>query len=159
MQEDQIKIIINEILQRGQTAKEKFRFVKHYNDFKVSSEFVKDIMSKHDFAFFSHEFRSDVMQTVYEPFLDCIKELIECSGDVEVLDFIKECDIYPLQLELLESYYSTGKCERNEDILLHELGYETNRMMENMIHIFRKMSQKRPIFILLNGIHYAHSSA
>ena len=158
MQKEQIKIIINEILQRGPGAKDKFRFVKHYNDFKVSSEFVKDIISKHDFMFFSHEFRNDVMQKVYEPFFDWIKELIDCRGDMEIRDFLNECDVYPLQLEVIESYYSTGKCERNEDILLHELGYETHRMMDNLINIFRKISQKQPIFILLNGIHYAHSS-
>ena len=158
MQKDQVEIMINEILQRGQETNEKFHFVKHYNNFTVSSEVVRDIISKHDFSFFSHEFRNDVMQTVYEPFLDCIKELVEYSTDVEVRDFIKECDIYPLQLELLESYYYAGKCERNEDILLHELGYETIRMMDNMIHIFRKISQKQPVFILLNGIHFAHAS-
>ena len=158
MQKDQIEIMINEILQRGQGTKEKFRFVKHYNDFKISSEFVKNIISEHKFSFFSHEFRSDVMQTVYEPFFDCIKELIECSADTGVLDFINECDVYPLQLELLESYYALGKCERKEDILLHELGYETIRMMDNIIRILKKISQIQPIFILLNGIHYAHSS-
>ena len=159
MNKEQIKIIINEILQRGQGTKSKFSFVKHYNDIKVSPEFVKDIIGKQDFRFFSHEFRNDVMQTVYEPFFDWIKELIDCRGDMEVRDFLNECEIYPLQLELIESYYFTGKCERNEDILLHELGYETKRMMDNMIHIFRKMSQKQPIFILLNGIHYAQSSS
>ena len=31
-------------------------------------------------------------------------------------------------------------------------------MMDNMIRILKKISQIQPIFILLNGIHYAHSS-
>ena len=159
MQKEQIKIIINEMLQRGQGAKDKFSFVKHYNEFELSPEFVKDIVSRQNFMFFSHEFRSDIMHTVYEPFIDWIKELIDCRGDMEVRDFLNECEVYPLQLEVIESYYFTGKCERNEDILLHELGYETHRMMDNLIHIFRKISQKQPIFILLNKIHYAHSSS
>ena len=159
MQKEQINIIINEILRRGQGAKDKFRFVKHYNDFIVSSEYVKEIISTHGFRIFSHEFRKDVMQPVYEPFFDWLRELIDCRGDMEVRDFLNECDVYPLQIELIENYYFTGKCERNEDILLHELGYETKRMMDNMIHIIRKISQKQPIFILLNRIHYAHSSA
>ena len=158
LQKNQIQVIINEILQRGQGTKEKFHFVKHYSDFKVSPEFVKEIIIKHGFCFFSHEFKSDVMQNVYEPFLDCIKELVEGSVNVDVRDFIEQCDVYPLQLELLESYYSIGKCERSEDILLHELGYETTRMMDNMIHIFRTIAKRQPIFILLNGIHYAHAS-
>ena len=158
LQKDQVQIIINEILQRGQGTKGKFHFIKHYSDFKVSPEFVKDSISGHNFCFFSHEFRSDVMQNVYEPFLDCIKEVVECSANVDVRDFVEQCDVYPLQLELLESYYSIGMCERSEDILLHELGYETTRMMDNMIHIFRTIAKRQPIFILLNGIHYAHSS-
>lgn len=158
MQKDQVQTIINEILQKGQGTKGKFHFIKHYSDFKVSPEFVKDSISGHDFCFFSHEFRSDVMQNVYEPFLDCIKEVVECSANVDVRDFVEQCDVYPLQLELLESYYSIGMCERSEDILLHELGYETTRMMDNMIHIFKEISQRQPIFILLNGIHYAHAS-
>ena len=159
MQKEQINIIINEILRRGQGAKEKFRFVKNYNDFIVSSEYVKEIISTHGFRIFSHEFRKDVMQPVYEPFFEWTKELIDSRGDMEVRDFLVECDVYPLQLELIENFYYTGRCERNEDILLHELSYETKRMMDNMINIFSKISQKQPIFILLNGIHYAHSSA
>ena len=158
MKNEQIQIILNEILRRGQGTKDKYRFVKHYNELKISPEFVKDIISKHNYYFFTHEFRNDVMQTVYEPFFEWTKELIDCRGDMEVREFLNECDVYPLQLDLIENFYYTGKCERNEDILLHEFGYETNRMMDNMIHIFRKISQKQPIFILLNGIHYAHSS-
>ena len=101
MQNEQIKILLNELLHRGQGAKDKFRFIKHYNDLKVSSEFVKDIISQHNIRFFSHEFRNDVMQTVYEPFFDWLRELIDCRGDMEVRDFLNECDVYPLQIELI----------------------------------------------------------
>lgn len=151
-------MIINEILREGKGAIDKFRFVKHYNDFNIPSEMVQECVDGHGFMFFSHEFRMDVMQSVYEPFFEWVKELIDCRGNMDVRDFLQECGVYPLQLEVLESYYYTGKCERNEDILLHELEYETKRMMDNLISIFKKISEKQPIFILLNGIHYAHSS-
>ena len=159
MQENQIHKMINELIHRGHDSRNKFQFVKHYNDFSISPEFVEDIIKESNFMFFSHEFCLDTMQSAYEPFFDWIKILIDCRGNMEVRDFLKECEVYPLQYEIIESFYFSGECKRKEDILLHELNYETNRMMDNMVRIFKNISQKKPIFILLNRIHYAHASA
>ena len=159
MQIEQVQKMINDIIRKGHDTKKKFQFVKHYNDFSISSESVKESIKENDFMFFLHEFRMDVMQSVYEPFFDWIKILIDHRGDIEVRDFLDECGVYPLQREIIESFYHTGECKRREDILLHELTYETDRMMDNLIRIFKKIAQKQPIFILLNGIHYAHSSS
>ena len=159
MQENQIHKMINELIHRGHDSKNKLQFVKHYNNFSISPEFVEDIIKESNFMFFSHEFSFDTMQSAYEPFFDWIKILIDCRGDMEVRDLLKECEVYPLQYEIIESFYFSGKCERKEDILLHELNYETNRMMDNMVRIFKYVSKKQPIFILINRIHYAHASA
>ncbi|MBQ3514196.1 MAG: GGDEF domain-containing protein [Lachnospiraceae bacterium] len=158
MQENQIHKMINELIHRGYDSKNKLQFVKHYNDFSISPEFVEDIIKESNFKFFAHEFSLDTMQSAYEPFFDWIKILIDDRGDIEVRDFLEECEVYPLQYDMIESFYFTGECKRNEDILLHELTYEINRMMDNMVRIFRNISQKQPIFILLNRIHYAHAS-
>ena len=159
MQQNQIHKMINELIHRGHDSKNKLQFVKHYNDFSISPELVEEIIKESNFMFFAHEFSMDAMQSAYEPFFDWIKELIDCRGNMEVRDFLKECEIYPLQYEIIESFYFSGECKRKEDILLHELNYETNRMLDNMVRIFRNISQKQPIFILLNRIHYAQASA
>ena len=158
MQEKQIHKMINELIHRGSESKVKVQFVRHYNDFSIEPEYVKDVIKESNFLFFSHEFSLENMQSAYEPFLEWLKVAIDYRGEMEVRDFLQECEVYPLHYEIFESFYSCGECKRKEDILLHELEYENNRMLDNMIHVFKRMSKKQPIFMLLNKIHYAQSS-
>lgn len=158
MQERQIQKMINELIHRGSESKIKVQFVRHYNDFSIEPEYVKDVIEESGFLFFFHEFSLENMQSAYEPILDWIKVMIDHRGDMEVRDFLKKCEVYPLHYDIIESFYFSGECKRKEDILLHELEYEQSRMLDNMIHILKKISKNQPIFMLLNKIHYAQSS-
>ena len=154
----QIDRMVNELTKRGEHSRNKALFIRHYDAYCIDADYVKNIMKDADFTYFAHEFSLEDIQPAYEPFLNWIKELYEQSGEESPRSFLEKCQVYPLHYDIFESYFETGEASRWEDILLHEIKYEQKRMMDNMIQILKYASKKRPIFMLLNRIHFAQNS-
>ena len=158
MHKTQIDRMVNELTKRGEHSRNKALFIRHYDAYCIDADYVKNIMKDADFTYFAHEFSLEDIQPAFEPFLNWIKELYEQSGEESPRSFLEKCQVYPLHYDIFESYFETGEASRWEDILLHEIKYEQKRMMDNMIQILKCTSKKRPIFMLLNRIHFAQNS-
>lgn len=159
MQNRQIDRLINQLVKKSAHSKDKALFIRHYDGYSIDAGCVKKIVEDAGFFCLDHEFSLYGIQSAFEPFLDWTKELYPKSGEGSIRDFLKKCRVYPLHYGILESFIETGACVRWEDILLHEISYEQTRMMKNIINIFQYMSEKKPIFLLLNRVHLAQSSS
>lgn len=158
MQNRQIDRMVNELMKKSRHSKDKALFIRHYDAYNIDAGYVKEKAEDAGFTCFTHEYSLYGIQLAFDPFLDWTKELWLQSGEESPLEFLKKCNVYPLHYEIFESFFKTGKCSRQEDILLHEISYEQTRMMNNIINIFQYMSKEKPIFLLLNRIHFAQSS-
>lgn len=139
-----------------------FMFIKHYNTLLISEEelhsIVVDETSNRCLLF--HEFPMHSMQGPYAPFLDWIRELYYSYFKEEQTpeEFVKNGGVYPLQQEVYASYIRTGTATRTEDLLLIELEYERQRMLQSLVNLYLYVSERRPIFIFLEKLHLANDS-
>lgn len=159
MQNRQIDRMVGELVKKSIHSKDKARFIRHYDAYDIDASDVREIVEAAGFRFFSHEYSLYDIQSAYDPFLDWTKELWLQSGEQSLLGFLKRCNVYPLHYGIFTSFFETGKCNRQEDILYHEIAYEQKRMMNDIINIFQYASGQKPIFLLLNRIHFAQSSS
>ena len=67
---------------------------------------------------------SELMSHFWTSYAICTGAFIGGSFD----DFQKECGVYYLHRQVLNSYYETGECFREETVLLNEVAYEQRRM-------------------------------
>ena len=140
----------------------RYMFIKHYNTLLVSDTELYSIVASEtsDLCLLFYEFPMHIMQGAYTPFLDWIRELYyQYFKDKETPEeFVKHGGVYSLQQEIFTTYIRTGQANRTEDILISDLAYERERMMESLINMYVYISEYKPIFIFLEKLHLAHSS-
>lgn len=139
-----------------------FMFIKHYNTLMISEEelhsIVVDETSNRCLLF--HEFPMHNMQGPYEPFLNWIRELYYSyfKEDQTPEEFVKNGGVYPVQREVYASFIRTGTATRTEDLLLIELEYERERMVQSLVNLYLYVAERKPIFIFLEKLHLANAS-
>lgn len=74
-------------------------------------------------------------------------------------DFQKECGVYYLHRQVLNSYYETGECFREETVLLNEVAYEQRRMTMAIADMLKKLSEVKPLMIVINRFQMASKSS
>lgn len=140
----------------------RYMFIKHYNTLLISEQKLHGIVVSEtsDLCLLFYEFPMHVMQGPYAPFLDWIRELYyKYFKEQETPEeFVKNGGVYSLQQEIFVTYIRTGKANRTEDILIADLEYEQERMMESLLNMYIYISKYRPIFIFLEKLHLAHAS-
>ena len=130
--------------------------VRYSNDFSIwDLESVNHYKDQSDIFFTCHEFSYNKIAEAYEPYLGLIRQMFHryCSGTLE--EFMEECDVYKLQRPVFESYFENGFCERTEQILIDEVEYEQERMRNSIVTMLQKLSEIRPVVIVLNRFQLA----
>ena len=133
--------------------------VRYSNDFSIYEIDGIDQYREQTKVFFScHEFEYGEVTEGYEPYLSIISMMFHEYGEGSFADFMEACDVYELHRPILESYFETGVCERDEAILLNEVGYEQSRMTKAIVAMLNEMSKIKPIVIALNRFQMACGS-
>jgi hypothetical protein len=57
---------------------------------------------------------------------------------------------YELHRSLFLGYYEDGVCKREEGVLLNEVEYEQRRMTDAIVAMLKKLTEYRPILIVIN---------
>lgn len=134
--------------------------IKHYNTFDIPPEDIEQIRQQYpENGVFYHSFYENNMTDAYEPFLGLVKELYQQNQEeLTIEEFLEECGVYSQQKELFSSYITKGICRRREEVLLGEVYYEQDRMIDSLIKVMIYCSQKKPFLLVLNGFHLAGKS-
>lgn len=134
--------------------------IKHYNVFNISSEDMEEIKNRYpQNSIYYHSFYENDMADAYEPFLKLVKELYWQNQEGITIDgFLERCGVYSQQRELLRSYITEGICRRQEEVILREVTYEQERMVDSLIKVMITCSREKPFLLVLNGFHLAGKS-
>lgn len=113
-------------------------------------DFEKVELSEHTERYYC-EYSDSRMIKAYEPFLNIIREMVQ-KYNLNVEKLLEEADIYSLQKSIFQSYIETGIVTREEKPILGERDYEKEKLIKGIVNLFIRLSEERPIFIILNGI-------
>ena len=153
--------VIEQIYNRIGKETRNIVMANYSNDFSIENlEVIRRYQSNEDNVFFAYsEFSYNTLVGAYEPFLDIIcnmhRRFIGGSFD----DFQKECGVYYLHRQVLNSYYETGECFREETALLNEVAYEQRRMTMAIADMLKKLSEVKPLMIVINRFQMASKSS
>ena len=146
--------VIEQVYHRIGTAEKNIVMASYNNDFSVSGLENKKRYQEDDNVFFACcELRYETLSGAYAPFLDIICDMFRkfVKGDFEA--FLRECGTYELHRSLFLGYYEDGICKREEGVLLNEVEYEQRRMTEAIVAMLKKLTEYRPIMIVINRFH------
>ena len=153
--------VIEQIYNRIGKETRNIVMANYSNDFSIENlEVIRRYQSNEDNVFFAYsEFSYNTLVGAYEPFLDIIcnmhRRFIGGSFD----DFQKECGVYYLHRQVLNSYYETGECFREETVLLNEVAYEQRRTTMAIADMLKKLSEVKPLMIVINRFQMASKSS
>ena len=153
--------VIEQIYNRIGKETRNIVMANYSNDFSIENlEVIRRYQSNEDNVFFAYsEFSYNTLVGAYEPFLDIIcnmhRRFIGGSFD----EFQKECGVYYLHRQVLNSYYETGECFREETVLLNEVEYEQRRMTMAIVDMLKRLSEVKPLMIVINRFQMASKSS
>lgn len=147
--------VIEQVHAKVGKADKNIVIVNYNNDFSIRGlETVKRYSEDPDNVFFIwHEFPYDYVTGAYEPFLDIICDMYRTYIGGDFSQFLEECGVYYLQRPVFLSYYNTGVCVREENVLLNEVEYEQSQMTEALVTMLKKVADVHPVMIVLNRFH------
>lgn len=130
------------------------------NDFSVSYLNDERYSNRGGNVFFACvDLPYDEIVQAYSPFLDIVCDAFREFGEGEFEDFLDECGVYSVHKPILKSYFDTGICVRNEAVLLDEVAYEKRRMTEAIAKLMIKLSDIRPLLLVINRFNFVSKSA
>lgn len=136
-----------------------YLLVRYSNDFSVQDlGSVNSLKEQTDVFFACHEFAYDEIPGGYEPYLATIKQMFEQYGTGTLEEFMEECDVYKLHRPIISSYFKNGMCEREEVVLLDEVGYEQERMVTAIVNMLLRLADIHPVMLLINRFQLAARS-
>jgi len=140
----------------------RYMFIKHYNTLLISDKELHNIVvhETSDLCLLIYEFPMHRMQGPYAPFLYWIREMYyKYFKDKESPEkFVEHGGVYSLQQEVFVNFIRKGEAYRTEDILISDLAYERERMMDSLVNLYAYISGHKPIFIFLEKLHLANAS-
>lgn len=143
--------VIEQVYHRIGNAEKNIVMASYNNDFSVSGLENKKRYQEDDNVFFACcELRYEKLSGAYAPFLDIICDMFRqfVKGDFD--SFLRECKTYELHRSLFLGYYEDGVCKREEGVLLNEVEYEQRRMTDAIVAMLKKLTEYRPILIVIN---------
>ena len=152
--------VIEQVYHRIGNAEKNIVMASYNNDFSVSGLENKKRYQEDDNVFFACcELRYETLSGAYAPFLDIICDMFRkfVKGDFDA--FLRECGTYELHRPLFLGYYEDGVCRREEGVLLNEVEYEQRRMTEAIVAMLKKLTEYRPIMIVINRFQLAGRSS
>lgn len=157
--ENYIPNLIDAMMTDLEISDKYFMMFRHYNTLDLSAEYVESFAKKREnVRFLYHSFNAENMQNAYEPFLDWIRDLYQEATGKTLEQFFDACNVYQLHRPVFKSYFETGICMRNEELLISDLEYEQSRFMDEIVRMLCEISKSRPIIMILNRIHAAGAS-
>lgn len=152
--------LIEQIYDGVKTSNNNIAMVCYSNDMSILElDSIRNSSEKDDILLISHEFAYDELTSAYEPFLDIICNLHRKYIGGDFGEFLESCDVYPLQKDMLISYYQEGICIRKEPVLLDEVSYERNRLDKTLCGMIEKLAQVKPFIIVINRFQRASRSS
>lgn len=134
--------------------------VQYGGEFSIRDlEIVAREEKRTDIYFAAHEFSYGEIAGAYEPYVSIVCDMFRkhMTGNFE--DFLEECDVYYLHRPVFVSYFHTGVCKREEQVLLDEVEYEQERMTNAIENMLLRLAEVCPIAIVLNCFQFAARSA
>lgn len=152
--------VIEQVYNHVGTTEKNIVMANYNNDFSIKNlETVKRYRAQMDSVFFaSREFGYRELTGAYEPFLDTICDMFRAYGTGDFDTFLDGCGVYELHKEILRSYYESGICKRNENVLLNEVAYEQNRMTDAMAAMLKALAKEHPLMLVINRFQMASRS-
>lgn len=139
--------------------KHNFLLLRYSNDFSIQNlESVSSLKLQEDVFFAYHEFDYDEISAAYEPYLSTVRRLLKKAEITDIDAFMEECDVYTLHRPIIASYLKTGICIRKEEILLEEVLYEQERMMNAIVDMLLYLTKSQPLMIVINRFNLASRS-
>ena len=150
--------LIDSMLRSMDNRSGNMMMIKHYNTLDLSYEDVMDIAEGKRAKFLYHSYETGDMVTAFEPFLDWIKELFYELSDEDLDSFLENSKVYILHRPIFKSYFETGICVRKEDVLINEIEFEAEKFNREICSMLARLSEKKPLVLVLNKLHFSCSS-
>lgn len=152
--------VIEQVYEKVGKVEKNIVMACYSNDFSIRDlENIRRYSAKEDNVFFAwHEYEYDALNGAYEPFLDTICNMHRKYIKESFSEFLSECGVYYLHRPVFESYYESGKCVREENVLLEEVSYEQQRMIEAMVTMLKRLAAIHPVVIVINRFQIAARS-
>ena len=130
------------------------------NSFSVAElESIKRYSEERDDVFFAwKEYTSEEIVGAYDPFLNIICQMHKEYVKGDFNEFLTQCKVYELHRDVLNSYYETGVCKRQENVLLDEVEYEQGRMTKTIALMLKAVAAYKPLVIVVNRFQLASKS-
>ena len=136
-----------------------YMLLRYSNDFSVQNlESVNCLKGQDDVFFACHELEHDEMPSAYEPYLSIVRQVISNEENFDLDQFMDECDVYSRHRPVISSYLKTGICKREEDIILGEVTYEQERMINALVNMLQVLTKKHPMMVVINRFQLAARS-
>lgn len=134
-----------------------FTVVKHYSTFEITPQDAALIQEAHpDLTVCYHHFCSSDMVPAWEPFPAIIRNMYrKYYADLPVEEFIDKFEVYSLHRSLFISMTRNFLCKRTEDLLLDEVPYEQEKLLESMISVLLKLSLEHPFMVIMDNLNSA----
>ena len=126
-----------------------------YDNIGLTREETESILCRDEYILCYHEFYNDKMAKAYEPFLDWIKEAYEKYLDISLDEFMDACGIYKLHRTIIKSYFETGIGKRDEILYIDSIGYEVQKMYEDIISMISYISKHKPVVFVFNKLQFS----
>ena len=138
-----------------------YMFIKHYNTLSLPEDAVTEIVkdAEKEYCLLYYKYSKHQMLEPYQPFLGWIKKLYnEYFSNETPEEFVKNAKVYPLQQSSFSEYIRTGKAVRVQDILINELYYESKRVLDSIVNIYKYICERVNLFIVIDGLHFCNYS-
>lgn len=136
-----------------------YMFIKHYNTLSLPEDEIAEVVDDAEYCFLYYKYSKHQMLEPYQPFLGWIRKLYyDYFSDETPEQFVKNAKVYPMQQYSVAEYIRTGKANRVEDILINELPYESKRMLDSLVNIYKYIGSKVKLFIVIESLHLANLS-
>lgn len=153
--------VIEQTYNRVGTWEKNVVAARYTNDFSLSDlDSVKRYSTNVDNVFFAcFEYDYDTITGAYEPFFSIIIDLFHSLEKEESFgDFLEACGVYSLHKEVLLGIYNGTELIREEPVLLAEVAYEQKLLTNLFCNMLLKLSEERPVLIVLNRFQLAPKS-
>lgn len=133
-------------------------FIKHYNTLDIDKN---DILAQTELpegtVCLYHEYAMHEMHSSYDPIVTWIRYLYETyyAGRMTAEEFLRECGVYSLHIDILAGLIVNDRCTRAEDMLYFEAEYEIERMKDNLVRIIEHISEEYPLLLIISKLHLA----
>lgn len=138
-----------------------FMFIKHYNTLLLPETEIAKIIeeAEEEYCFLYYKYSKHQMLEPYQPFLGWVRKLYYAYFEDETPEeFVKNAKVYPMQQYSVAEYIRTGKADRIEDILINELHYESKRMLDSIVNIYKYICSKIKLFVVIESLHLTNLS-